>query len=384
MSGSRWAAFWKEFTSRRLPAIRARWAAALPTILVSLTLLFSIWGIFGVRYVVMTSFLTLVFRTRHRQDFRPREMARIAVQMVLVCLAAFMAGRGLWWALALNLVVPFVLVYLLSSKFSPKAYFAYGMEFVFLQLMPITPDQLPVQLGVLAYGLVVVAAALWLHAKIIHRRRHFGTVRKGMDNLCRQLEKLARGESVSAEHDALPPMMIHMNQVIYGSRGYTYLANGYGKVNYLFMLMFQRFYYFTDHFVTPGQLPDAADADWMLRLAELFRRAERELNGPENAALRSWSSCAANRVCGMNGRRRPWARFCGCSARRWRRWSRCTRLARKRTGRCPATRTRCGACATPSGWISSPPGSRCGCPPCCAWVSVLCGSPGWSMPTGIP
>ena len=33
MSGSRWAAFWKEFTSRRLPSIRAKWAAALPTIL---------------------------------------------------------------------------------------------------------------------------------------------------------------------------------------------------------------------------------------------------------------------------------------------------------------------------------------------------------------
>lgn len=287
MSGSRWAAFWKEFTSRRLPSIRAKWAAALPTILVSLTLLFSIWGIFGVRYVVMTSFLTLVFRTRHRQDFRPREMARTAVQMVLVCLAAFAAGRGLWWALALNLVVPFVLVYLLSSKFSPKAYFAYGMEFVFLQLVPVEPEQLPVQLGVLVYGLSVVTLALWLHAKIIHRRRHFGTVRKGMDNLCRQLEKLARGESVSAEHDALPPMLIHMNQVIYGSRGYTYLANGYGKVNYLFMLVFQRFYYFTDHFVTPGQVPDAADADWLLRLAELFRRAERELNGPENSALRA-------------------------------------------------------------------------------------------------
>lgn len=286
MSGSKRAAAWAEFTQKKLPSIRAKWAAALPTILVSLTLLFSIWGIFGVRYVVMTSFLTLVFRTRHRQDFRPRELVRTAVMMAAVCLAAFVAGRGLWWALALNLVVPFVLVYLLSSKFSPKAYFVYGMEFVFLQLMPITPAQLPVQLAVLAYGLTVVTAALWIHAKIIHRRRHFGTVRKGMDNLCTQLEKLARGEDVSAEHAALPPMMIHMTQVIYGSRGYTYLANGYGKVNYLFMLLFQRFYYFTDHFVPRGWQPGEEDAAWLLQLAELFRRAERELNGPEHPELR--------------------------------------------------------------------------------------------------
>ena len=286
MSGGKWAALWAEFTQKKLPSIRAKWAAALPTILVSLTLLFSIWGIFGVRYVVMTSFLTLVFRTRHRQDFRPRELARTAVMMAVVCLAAFAAGRGLWWALALNLVVPYVLVYLLSSKFSPKAYFVYGMEFVFLQLVPITSAQLSVQLAVLAYGLAVVTAALWIHARIIHRRRHFGTVRKGMDNLCTQLEKLARGESVSAEHAALPSMMIHMTQVIYGSRGYTYLANGYGKVNYLFMLLFQRFYYFTDHFVPGGWQPGQADAAWLLELAELFRQAERELNGPEHPGLR--------------------------------------------------------------------------------------------------
>ena len=286
MSGEKWAAAREEFVHKRLPAIRTKWMTALPTILVSLTLLFSIWGIFGARYAVMPSFLTLLFRTRHRQDFRPREMARTWVMMGTVCLAAFLAGRGLWWALALNLLVPFVLVYLLSSKFSPKAYFIYGMEFVFLQLMPVEPSRLPVQLAALAYGLALVTAALWLHARIIHRRRHFGTVRKGMDNLCRQLEKLARGESVSAEHAALPAMMIHMTQVIYGSRGYTYLANGYGKVNYLFMLLFQRFYYFTDHFVTPGQTPNPADAAWLLRLAELFRRAERQINGPENPDLR--------------------------------------------------------------------------------------------------
>lgn len=77
MSGGKWTAAWAEFTQKKLPAIRTRWAAALPAILVSLTLLFSIWGIFGVRYVVMTSFLTLVFRTHHRQDFRPRAGSRV-------------------------------------------------------------------------------------------------------------------------------------------------------------------------------------------------------------------------------------------------------------------------------------------------------------------
>lgn len=201
MSGGKWTAAWAEFTQKKLPAIRTRWAAALPTILVSLTLLFSIWGIFGVRYVVMTSFLTLVFRTRHRQDFRPRELARAAV------------------------------------------------------------------------------------------------------------------------HDD-PHDPGHLRQP-----GIYLPGQRYGKVNYLFMLLFQRFYYFTDHFVPSGWQPGEADAAWLLELAELFRRAERELNGPEHPELRRQLDQLRSGPALSDERQneRPWARFCGCSAWRWRRWSRYTR-----------------------------------------------------------
>lgn len=264
--------------------MRTRWLSALPIIVVSLILLLGMWGVFGVRYATMASFLTLLFRTRYKQDFRPRELAKAAATMFLVALAAFGAGRGLWWAIGLNLVVPFVLVYLMSSRFTPKAYFVYSMEFVFLQLVPIEPQQLPIQLLALGCGLVVVTAALWMYS-IIRRRRHFGTVRKGMHNLCVQMKTLACGGDVTPLRHALEPLIVHMNQVIYDSRGYTYLANGYGKRYYLFMVLFQRCIYFTQHFVSLGTLPPSQDRMYFARLSKLFDRAESVMGGPLQSQL---------------------------------------------------------------------------------------------------
>ncbi|MBU3806682.1 MAG: FUSC family protein [Candidatus Fournierella pullistercoris] len=233
---------------------QSRWKAALPTILVSIFLLLSIWGLFGRHYVIMVSFLTLLFRTKHENEFVWREMLRACGLMLLLCLAAFMASYSFVTMLALDFVIPFLLVYLLSDKFSPKNYFVYGMEFVFLQLVPVTAQKLPAQIGVLSYGLGVVWIALWAHSLLVHHQRNYATVRKGLGNLAQQLDKLARGESPTAEHNALPAMLVHMNQVIYTTRGFTHLADGYGKINYWFMIFFQRFYYFTEHFLFPDKL----------------------------------------------------------------------------------------------------------------------------------
>lgn len=271
--------------STKLQGIKNRWIAALPTILVSIFLLLSIWGIFGVSYVVMASFLTLLFRTKHDQDFVLREMVRIGVTMIFIALLAFVAGRNLYTTFFFNLLVPFAIVFLLSSKFSPKAYFVYGMEFVFLQLIPIPLSALARQLLALVYGLVVVGVALYGYCLLIHRRRHYGTVRKGLKNLSIQLEKLAQGQDISAEHAALLPMMMHMNQVIYSTRNYTYLANGYGKINYLFMVLFQRFYYFTEHFGVCSSQPCPQDREYYIALGTLLSDISDQLNQQDNHLL---------------------------------------------------------------------------------------------------
>ncbi|WP_347256145.1 hypothetical protein [Anaerostipes sp. PC18] len=52
----------------------------------------------------------------------------------IVCGASYAASLNLILCFFLNLWVQFFLVFLLTDTFNPKAYFLYGMEFVFLQL----------------------------------------------------------------------------------------------------------------------------------------------------------------------------------------------------------------------------------------------------------
>lgn len=77
--------------SKRLMMIKQRWINSLPTIIVSIFLFFSILKLFGIVHVIMTSFLTLVFRIRHTQDFNFRELLRSYLLMILVCFFSFLA-----------------------------------------------------------------------------------------------------------------------------------------------------------------------------------------------------------------------------------------------------------------------------------------------------
>lgn len=266
----------------KLLRVKQKWVVALPTILVCLFLLFTIWHLFGAHYIILSSVLALLFRTKHMQDFRFKELLRIYIIMIGVYFSSFFATRNLFLCVFLNLLVPFLLVYLLTNKFNPKAYYVYVMEFVFLQLLPIKWSQIPYQLGALIYGLLVVTIALYIHSKIIKRKRHYGTIRKGMKNLSLQLEKLINNEDFSEERNALVEMMYHMNQVIYSSRKYSYLTTGYGKINYWFMLIFQRFNYFTANFVKNELTLNEYDKAYFVKLSTIFASVETQLNTIDN------------------------------------------------------------------------------------------------------
>ena len=266
-------------------ATKRKWLPALPTIFVSIFLFLTIVFLFGFQYVIMCSFLTLLFQTRHLQDFAPRSLSKTLLLMLFVYFCAFFATRNLILSVVLNFLVPFLIVGFLTNKFNPKAYFVYGMEFVFLQLIPISAKQLPLQLLSLLYGMVVVIASLYFYSKLIKRKRHYGTVRKGMKTLSIQFQKLLRGDDFSSEISSLNQMMYHMNQVIYSSRNYNYLATGYGKINYYFMLIFQRFHYVFRHFSREELLNTDEDALYFKTLSELFLEIEKNVNQEDNDEL---------------------------------------------------------------------------------------------------
>lgn len=257
---------------------RQRWLETYPTILVSLFLILSVWLLFGVEYIIIPPVLILVFRQRHTQEFSLRVLLRTYFILLLVCLAAFLATQNLLLCAVLNLAVPFLVVGLLSDKFNPKSYFVYGMEFVFFQMTPVSLPHLGMQLVVMVYGFAMVTLFLWLHSRRIRKRRDYATIRRGLDLLSQEMEKLANGVDISKERDAFPPMMAHMSRVVYSSRNFSYLADDYGKINYWCMLLFQRFHYFVSTFYGSRRSLLEGEKKFYLELSGLLGQAARGFN----------------------------------------------------------------------------------------------------------
>ena len=269
----------------RMYAARRKWAAVFPVIFVSLFLFFSIFLLFGISQVIMVSFLTLLFRTKSQKDFSLQDLLHCYEIMLIVCAASFAATFNLILCFFLNLLVPFLLVFLLTDKFNPKAYFLYGMEFVFLQLRPIPASQIPVRLGAFLYAFFTITIMLFLHSKVIKKKRHYGTARKGMNHLAGQLMDLSEGKKDPRKKEELIQMMFHMNQVIYSSRNYTYLANGYGTVNYYFMLLFQRFQYLLDELLEEADMKDPENKAYFRKLSGIFFDVEKCMDQSDNREL---------------------------------------------------------------------------------------------------
>ncbi len=275
----------RERLKRGAVKARQQWLETYPTIFVSLFLILSVWLLFGVGYIIIPPVLILIFRQRHTQEFSLRVLLRTYVILLLVCLAAFLATQGFWLCVLLNLAVPFLVVGLLSDKFNPKSYFVYGMEFVFFQMTPVSLPQLGMQLVVLLYGFGVVTLLLWGYSRRVRKKRDYATIRRGLNLLSVEMEKLAGGEDISKERDAFPPMMAHMSRVVYGSRNFSYLADDYGKINYWCMLLFQRFHYFVSTFYDSNRSLLEGEKKFYRQLSGLLGQASRGFNQPGRRGL---------------------------------------------------------------------------------------------------
>ena len=183
--------------------------------------------------------------------------------MTVLCGAAIVCWVNLPLCILGNLAVPLGLVYSLSDRFTPKAYYIYVMEFVFLEMLPVSGSAILTRFFALFYGLLVFAAAFYCYARRAKRRRHYGTVRKGMKTLATQLENRALGTPDDGLAQTLATLCAHMSHVVYTSRNTRFLATGYGKINYLFLLFFQRMAYCLAHFFPP-------DRRWLPRTPPTF------------------------------------------------------------------------------------------------------------------
>lgn len=202
-----------------------------------------------------------------------------------MALLSFFASLSLPLCILLNLIVPFLLVFLQTSQFNQLGYFANAMCFVFLQLRPVGREGLALQMAALAYGLAVLTIVLFFCSLRNKKNDHFSPAKRGLlllaDALRAQIEPKAHATEqgkpsdspASGQAEPIFPILQGLYGEAYKSRGLTYVVSPRGKIQYMFALLFQRAVYFLTNPYQASMLSDPNRHDLLERLAQYMETA---------------------------------------------------------------------------------------------------------------
>ena len=115
---------------------RAQLVGTLPVIVFFIALFWVVQLGFGDQYLLAVSPFTTLFETRLTKYNPPSQYARFFLVSALALVGARVAVTNVALCVAVNLAMPFALVFMRSSQLNPRRYFPYTMLFAFLQLRP--------------------------------------------------------------------------------------------------------------------------------------------------------------------------------------------------------------------------------------------------------
>lgn len=261
-----------------LAKLRSKFVIALPIILFFLFLFYTIILLFGVSYVLLVSVVTILFKVNYRKYFTVWQLLTLVVTQLLMALLAFFATLNLPLCLLLNLSVPFLLVYLLSSQFNQLGYYASAMCFTFLQLKHVGWQGLAMEMTALAYGMVVLTAALAVCSLKNRKNNDFIPARKGLLLLA---SAIRAGVSPAPDPSNGPekelfPVLQGLYKEAYKNRGRTHVVNPRGRIEYMFALLFQRAFYFLSNPYQKNTLAREDCREYLLRFLQYMETAGEE------------------------------------------------------------------------------------------------------------
>lgn len=268
-----------------LTEFRKKFTAAVPVIIFFLILFYTVVLFFGTQYALVVSFVTAAFKVRMQKKCTVRSMLNLFFVQLLLCVLAFLATVNLVLCVLLNIAVPFVLIYLQTTQFNQKGYFTNAMEFVFLQLRPVGWEGFLPLMGVMVYASVILIAALTVYSLSHRKVQDYSQARKGLSMIAQEFARIAEeGEySAQAQKDMLA-LQASLHRLAYGSRNFSYVVRGEGKIHYMFALLFQRTSYYISDFA--GHMDKSGRDTEMLKMVSSFLvEAGKKMNATDNTEL---------------------------------------------------------------------------------------------------
>lgn len=94
---------------------------------------------------------------------------KMSLVLIIISILASFASLNLYTSIILNLLVPFFIIFLTTSKIATSNYFIYGYEYIMLQSYPITISEIPLRVLAVIFALFVG----YVYMKIYNRNKKF-------------------------------------------------------------------------------------------------------------------------------------------------------------------------------------------------------------------
>lgn len=270
---------WKE----QAGTFKDNFIKAVPIILFYLVVFYGVIFLFGTSYLLLVSVVTTTFKLNYQKQFRWKNVFSLGMEQLILCVLAFAAQQSMVLCVLMNGLVPFLLVFLRTTRFNQRGYFTNAMVFVFLQLRPVDKEGLLPQLGVYVCILCALAAAMRLWAFWHRKEKEDLAVKEGLGAMAFRFGELSQGKEIrgiSAEMAAIQNRFYSGGQAARRVGG-----NGTVSVPYIFALLFQRTAYFVVDYLQQKNTFSEPDRVLFGRLSKYLEQVKEQLNEENNEPL---------------------------------------------------------------------------------------------------
>ena len=137
----------------------------LPNVVVPLLIMVLIANCFGTKHSVIGIILIFVCMLKVKELKSIKTYAQMSFMLIVIAILASIASLNLYTSIVLNLVIPFIIIYLTTAKQKESNYFLYGYEFIMFQSYPISISEIPLRI----VAIIVALALGYIYMKIYNR-----------------------------------------------------------------------------------------------------------------------------------------------------------------------------------------------------------------------
>ncbi len=129
---------------------------AIPYVLLAVFLFLTVFILFGMENALLGMVFLFLSKALLYSSLSKVNYTKYGLLLVGIAAMASFATFNTFTSVTLNFIVLFFITYVYSDEFAPKNHFLLGLEFVLLQIFPVTLEQIPMRMLAVVYCFVVV------------------------------------------------------------------------------------------------------------------------------------------------------------------------------------------------------------------------------------